>query len=213
MSTLKFAHAVLVEGYGPVLEDRATVIEAGEVLVIAVADGAGGRPNGDRAAEHVVRELEGHVRRGVPLDDELAWTRFLTVTDRAIARDPRPGETTAVVLAVTSDWICGASVGDSEAWLVTPEGWFDLTSRQRRKPCLGVGFVEPVSFRRPNPGGVLIVGSDGLFKYAPAAAIRDAATRGTPESACRTIVDLVRLPNGKLQDDIAVVVCHLSRQQ
>jgi hypothetical protein len=48
-----------------------------------------------------------------------------------------------------------------------------------------------------------------LFKYAPAEEIREAALRGTPESACQALVDLVRLPGGKLQDDVAVVVCHL----
>lgn len=41
--------------------------------------------------------------------------------------DPEPGETTAVVLAAMPGLICGASVGDSEAWLLKSVAWLHLT--------------------------------------------------------------------------------------
>jgi len=55
----------------------------------------------------------------------------------------------------------------------------------------------------------LVVGSDGLFKYALTATIHELARRGTPGEACLSLIDRARLPNGKLQDDVAVIVCHL----
>jgi serine/threonine protein phosphatase PrpC len=204
------SYALKAERYGTVLQDRAAVIETETILVIAVADGAGGRAHGERAADLVVGGLETFVRRGAPLSRERTWTTFLAETDLAISRDPEPGETTAVVLAIAQGMICGASVGDSEAWLVTPQSCHDLTSRQRRKPFLGSGCAVPVPIRHRHAGGVLVVGSDGLFRYAAADQIREVALSGTPEEACRALIDLVRLPNGTLQDDVAVVVCHVS---
>jgi PPM family protein phosphatase len=206
---VRIPHAFLLERYGPVLQDRVAVIETGSALVLAVADGAGGRPHGGCAADLVSRGLETLVGSGAPLDQERTWRTFLAETDRAIGRDPEPGETTAVVLAVTPGMICGASVGDSEAWLITPQGRHALTAHQRRKPMLGSGAAMPVSFRLPHAGGTLLVGSDGLFKYAPGETIRESALGVTPESACTRLIDLVRLPGGQLQDDVAVVVCHL----
>jgi serine/threonine protein phosphatase PrpC len=206
---VRIPHAFKVEPYGPVLEDRAAVIETGSALVIAIADGAGGRRRGDRAAELVIRGLERLVGSGAALDQEQDWMAFLSETDRMIARNPAPGETTAVVLAIMSGKICGASVGDSEAWLITPERRQVLTARQWRKPLVGSGAAMPVPIRLPHRGGTLLAGSDGLFKYAPAEAIRQAALHGSPELACQALVELVRLPGGKLQDDVAVVVCRL----
>jgi serine/threonine protein phosphatase PrpC len=185
------------------------VIETGSALVVAIADGAGGRPHGDRAADLVVQGLESLVGSGAPLEQERVWTAFLLETDMTIARDREPGETTAVVLAAMPGMVCGASVGDSEAWLITPQRRHVLTAQQWRKPLLGSGAALPVPFRLPHGGGILLAGSDGLFKYAPAEQIRRVALRGTPESACQALVDLVRLPGGKLQDDVAVVACRL----
>jgi serine/threonine protein phosphatase PrpC len=208
---LRIPYAFKVEPYGPVLQDRVAVIETRSALVNAIADGAGGRPHGDRAADLVIRGLETLVASGAPLDlgQERIWTAFLSETDMTIARDDEPGETTAVVVVVMPGMVCGASVGDSEAWLITPERRHVLTARQRRKPLLGSGTAMLVPFRLPHTGGTLLAGSDGLFKYAPAERIRQAALRGTPESACQTLVDLVRLPGGKLQDDVAVITCQL----
>jgi hypothetical protein len=52
--------------------------------------------------------------------------------------------------------------------------------------------IEPVPF-----DGTLLVASDGLFRYA--------TTHDIVRNLDR-LVDLVRLPNGALQDDISVVI-------
>ena len=118
---------------------------------------------------------------------------------------------TVVVLSVTVRQVRGASVGDTEAWLITETGWHDLKAHQRRKPLLGSGAAVPVAFRSEHSGGTLVVGSDGLFKYTPGALIRETALQGTPGEACGALLELVRLPGGALQDDVGVVVRRLPR--
>lgn len=204
-----FTYANAVQGYGPLLQDRTTIMETETALLIAVADGAGGTSHGERAADLVITGLGEFARQGATFLDEETWATFLIDLDSVIAGDPEPGETTAVVLALTPELIRGASVGDSEAWLVTPSGCHDLTAQQQRKPLLGSGVAVPVAFRISHDGGTLVVGTDGLFKYAPAALIRDTVRRETPEEACGSLIARVRLPNGTLQDDVAVVVCRL----
>jgi PPM family protein phosphatase len=202
-------YAVGLEGEGTVLQDRARVIEVGATFVIAIADGAGGVGGSEHAAEAVLQGIELLIERGASLKDDSTWLAYLEETDSAISRAGSWGLTTAVVLAVTERWIVGASVGDSEAWLATSDGFRSLTSGQNRKPLLGSGAARPISFRRPNTGGTLIVGTDGLFKYAPVSRICEVAVGNPPEIAARTLIDLVRMPNGKLQDDVGLVVCSL----
>ena len=203
------SYAMGLEGEGSLLQDRARVIEAGGALVIAVADGAGGHAGSEHAAEAVIREIEAWIGRGDPLDDEANWSDFLVEIDSTILRAGNWGETTAVVLAVTDRSICGASVGDSEAWLATEDAFRSLTSGQNRRPFLGSGAARPTPFRCDRPRGTLIVGTDGLFKYAPTWRICQVAVDEPPDVASRSLLDLVRLPNGRLQDDVGLVVCRL----
>ena len=175
-----------------------------------MADGAGGVSYGAEAAESVVQRVADFVTRGPNVEDPQTWTKFLAETDFVLDRANDCGITTAVVVVVTPAFLCGASVGDSEAWVVTHGDCRVLTSGQRRKPLIGNGRAEPVSFRHVRKRGVLVVGTDGLFKYANAASIRRTALELTPELACQKLVDLARLPNGSLQDDVGVVVFDLS---
>ena len=54
-----------------------------------------------------------------------------------------------MITALSADGILGASVGDSGAWLVAPDGVLDLTAHQRRKPFPGTGMAVPVPFAAP----------------------------------------------------------------
>jgi hypothetical protein len=56
-------------------------------------------------------------------------------------------------------------------------------------------------------GGTLLVASDGLLHYARQADIIRIASGEDLQAAARALIDLVRLPNGTLQDDVAVVLC------
>jgi PPM family protein phosphatase len=204
-----FETARVVEGYRPVLEDRSEVIRCGETLVLVVADGAGGRPGGAAAAEGVVKAVRTAAAAMRRLDDPRAWCRVLEEADAALAEDAQAGETTAVVAAVTRQGIAGASVGDSGAWVITGDGYEELTASRHRKPGLGTGMAIAVPFAARRWQGTLLLASDGLLKYASDEQICDVARGVDLQSAAAELVDLVRLRSGSLPDDIAVIVCRL----
>lgn len=205
-----FGVAVLRESYRPHSEDRAEVIEREDGLVIAVADGVGGRPGGGEAADLVVRLAQERAPGIRNLNDPRAWQRLLQEIDGALDEDTQAGETTAVLLAVTPRGIAGASVGDSEAWLITSTGYTDLTGRQGRKPFLGVGMAFPALFSAPFPAGTLLVATDGLFKYTSPERICEAALDPDLDRAAARLLELVRLRSGALPDDVAMVLGRLA---
>jgi serine/threonine protein phosphatase PrpC len=191
-------------------EDRAEILPALRSQILLVADGVGGRVGGAKAAS-LLLELARDVAPQITRLDAPAWARFLTQADLIVHEDAESGETTAVVAQVSEDGrrIVGASVGDSEAWFVTPDGLFDLTETQRKKPYLGSGAVQAVPFTLPIPpsGGTLLAASDGLFKYAAQERILEAARFPDLEDAADEIINAARLRSGSFSDDIAVLLC------
>ena len=138
-------------------QDRVKVIEFDEGVVIAVADGAGGLGGGDQAAETVIREIIA----SASMDHEAeAWCRLLRQIDHRIG----VGESTCVVAAISANGIAGASVGDSQAWLIE-DGLSNLTKSQLRKPLLGSGDAVPVGFSHDSSSGLLLVATDGFCNY------------------------------------------------
>ena len=101
----------------------------------------------------------------------------------------------------------GKIVGESGAWLISPDGIEDLTDHQCRKPLLGSCGVLPVQFGPVPFSGRLLVASDGLFKYAAQDVIAKVVLQGTVDEVARGLVECVRLPSGVLQDDVAVILC------
>ena len=204
-----FYHVIL-EPYRSVLEDRAVVHEIEDGWIVAVADGAGGISHGDRAAEVFVQCVASLLKEKYQPNDERTWTTLLARSDATLYHETNCGQTTALVLAITSREIVGASVGDSEAWLSTSSGCHNLTAAQRRKPFLGSGCAAPMPFRHRRPDGMLLVATDGLFKYSDTADIR-AALKLPLDEAGRTLARLPRLADGRLADDLGMVVLDLSR--
>lgn len=174
--------------------------------VIVLADGAGGTgAAGARAAEVFVARVRAALTTSTRLA-EVDLAALVDETDRVLHADGRGGQTTAVIAVVTDGRVRGASVGDSEAWLVPPEGddVLVLTAAQARKPLVGSGAAAATGFGPTLLSGTLVVGSDGLFKYAARAAI--VRTARAPAEVDR-LVQLVRLPSGRLQDDVSVAIC------
>lgn len=187
-------------------EDRVKIVECDGGVVIIVADGAGGGGSGGEAADTVVREVATFATLERSAE---GWCEILRQTDLRIAS----GESTCVVVARSEHGIVGASVGDSEAWLIEAETLSDLTKTQSRKPLLGSGEAHPVGFSQPPSTGLLLVCTDGFSKYVR----RDSLMRELPwiefPVLARKLVELVRLPSGDLWDDVGIAACRPRRQR
>ena len=210
--------AKAVEAWEGRSQDRAEFFERGPVVVLVVADGAGGIGGGAEAAEYVVRKVEDAVDSAEGLEDSALWSRLLAEADAGLLDDLESGETTAVVAACSPTRIVGASVGDSGCWLLTgrgasPEGPAEavhLTHHQQHKPLLGSGRALPIPFESGFPEGTVLVASDGLLKYSSMARIVPVVLGSAVDVAVDKLVDLVRLRSGCVQDDVSVILCRKS---
>ncbi|NMO17637.1 SpoIIE family protein phosphatase [Pyxidicoccus fallax] len=205
MSRFETAH--MVEPQARVSADQVVVLPWGEALVLVVADGAGNSRRGVEAAEAVVRAVRAAVAERSDLMRPEAWSDVLEQCDRELASAGHGAETTAVVACVTEGRVIGASVGDSELWLLHGDSHSVVTLHQRRKPLVGSGEALPVFFDVPWTGGTLVAASDGLFKYADALRIRAVASGLDLTASARELAALPRLASGGLPDDVGLVLC------
>ena len=151
-------------------EDRVAIFAHGERTILVVADGAGGSARGGDAADAIVQLVRERSAAG-PFDA----VALLGELDVRLAREGG-GESTAVIVTIDAHGIRGASVGDSAAWLIDAAGYVDLTERQARKPLVGSGRAQPLAFQSGPLAGTLLLGTDGLFKYALPSLIRQIVT-------------------------------------
>jgi serine/threonine protein phosphatase PrpC len=188
-------------------EDRLAVVRTPAGAVMVVADGAGGVGGAAVAAQSICDFILAHAPRAI--GDPRVWADALREADALLAAASHGGQTTAVVVELNGLGICGASVGDSGAWVVTDSGIIDLTDSQSRKPLMGSGTARPVSFGPVLERGRLLLASDGIFKYARREELAACALIVTLEDAVTAVIDAVRLRNRSLQDDVAVILCDL----
>jgi len=182
-------------------QDRALAIQTAGGWLVAVADGAGGTGSGGAAADRLIAAIAKLAAEAASVD----WWRALLELDEGLTG--RGGETTAVVAFVDGDRVRGASVGDSEAWVISPTGELaDLTSHQRRKPLVGSGKALPVEFEGDLGGGRLLLATDGLFSYTTADRICALASKGSIVEAADGLANCTRLSSGAFPDDVAVVI-------
>lgn len=185
-------------------EDAVRVLQTPEAVAFVVADGAGGVGGGARAARLVVEGFNGVIAEMAQEDaTPERWCEFLVRLDGELLRDPDAGESTAVVAVVSDNQVVGASVGDSEAWAMGPDGTCEVLTSGQQKSRLGSGRVHPVGFRATVINRVLLAATDGLFHAAQADSIRTALLSApTPEK----LVALARSRSGKLYDDVGLVI-------
>lgn len=183
-------------------QDRAAVFEREDGgIAIALADGAGGTSNGDVAAQAVLDTVQ------ILAGSDANWSVILQTLDRDTAR-LHGGQTTAVVLVVgLGAAIQGASVGDSEAWLVYADQRIEaLTANQARKPLLGSGAHVTATVDAQLGDATLVIASDGLFRMAKPMDIARIAAGGDLAAAADRLVDLVRTEVGNVLDDVSIVL-------
>lgn len=188
-------------------EDRLAVVRTPTGAVLVVADGAGGVGGAAVAAQSVCDFIIN--RAGRATGDPRFWSDALRSADAELAAASHGGLTTAVVVEIAGKNLCGASVGDSGAWVLTDNGITDLSAAQARKPLIGSGAAQPVAFGPVLSCGRILVASDGLLKYAHRDVLAACARRGSLEDAVPALIDAVRLRGGRLQDDVAVILCEL----
>jgi serine/threonine protein phosphatase PrpC len=189
-------------------DDRVAVETFGDVTVIVVADGAGGTGTGGSTAEAICGRIIAAAAAG--MRGAASWADLLAETDREIADLGSGGESTTVVVELGATSVCGASVGDSEAWLVDAPIAIYLTEAQNRKPLVGSGRAVPVAFGPSAFTGRLLVATDGLFSYCSPPDTRRLAASGTVEDAASALVAAVRLRSGALPDDLALVLAEFA---
>jgi serine/threonine protein phosphatase PrpC len=184
-------------------EDRLAVVRLPDRTVFVVADGAGGVVGGVAAAEAVCDGVVEQCKRGSPR----SWAEWLVQLDRHM---PRAGLAAAVVVELADDGrIVGASAGDCEAWLFGNGAATQLTAKQSFKPLLGEGKAIPVAFAADG-AGVLVVATDGLWKYVQRMRIAEAVALRPLVAAADALVHGARLKSGRLSDDVALVICEVS---
>jgi PPM family protein phosphatase len=202
----RYAYARATAASGMQSQDSVGVYERGDVLVVVVADGGGGMRRGDAASRSVVAVVESAVADAqFALEDARPWVDLFLATDACLAAN-RAGETTGAVVVLGRRGFLGFSIGNSEAWVVTLTGVDNLTVGQHTRERFGNGQGTVVTFQRPQLAGVLLVATDGLFKYAAAPVIAGIARSGTVAQAADELLELVRLRSGKMADDVTVVL-------
>ena len=111
--------------------------------------------------------------------------------------------------------IAGASVGDSQAWIIFGDQITNLTINQNRKPLVGSGKALPVGFTHTPLKGLMLAATDGFFNYAKRDDITRLANQTEFYKVPRKCIELVRLPSGDMWDDVGIVACRnkLSQHQ
>lgn len=137
--------------------DRLSVLRDTHRTLIALADGAGSRVGAQAAAARAVDELARCFRSGILPDNPRDWEMVLEGIDHSVFKDPVAGETSALVMLIEQGVVVGASVGDSLAYIVSPNGDTQLlTPRKSRGSRIGTGMASPIGIGPVQLDGRLI---------------------------------------------------------
>ena len=155
--------------------DRLSVLRDTRGTLIALADGVGTNAGAQIAAARTMSELARCFRNGLLHEQAEDWAMVLEGIDQIVLADPAAGETSALVMFVRDGVVVGASVGDSVAYLVSPEGESHVLNQSRRSPlAIGTGIACPVGFGPIRLDGKLVtrraVRQDGQAAFTAAVA-------------------------------------------
>jgi len=220
-----------VSGRRPYQQDAVVgeTLPDGRVL-LAVADGMGGHAAGEVASALALETLRAEVRGGSPLD--VAFVRANARVHEAARQPGRQGMgTTLVAVVVDEGRYEVANVGDSRAYLVSPEGIRQLTrdhsfaaeATERGRPaaeilasrwrdaltrCVGIDAEVEVDVFGPftvETRTALVLCSDGLHKALTDVELRTVFVHSEgPEGAARELASSA-LESGS-DDNVSVVV-------
>lgn len=184
--------------------------EGDSALLVALADGQGGRAGGAEAAQTAVATAiaQASAVGGRKLLKERFWRQLVFDVDTAVAQSPEAGFTTFVGLAVSDSRVVGASSGDSQAVLIAEDGAsLRLTASQKKNPPVGSGFCDPVPFSAPLADGAkLVVMSDGVYKFTAWGTICSTVSQLPGDEAAAALQTTVAGKDGTLYDDFSLVI-------
>lgn len=182
------------------------VVESGDATIAILADGAGGTGDGAAAADAAVERCASGAATALPASPQ-ACVALLREADDVVLRNTQGGETTLVVAVIAQGMVYGASVGNSIAWIVRPDGEvLDLTLHQRRRPFVGNGAAQPIAFGPVPLSGSLVLASDGVHDYLPRAQLVEAALEASSAAAVETAFAQLGQRHRSLPDDASLLV-------
>ncbi|MBY0230242.1 MAG: serine/threonine-protein phosphatase [Gemmataceae bacterium] len=200
-------------GGHPVNEDafgvRAHPDDPGHLLV-ALADGQGGRAGGARASSVACRSALA-ITAAWPIFQVRQWSSWIAAikeVDKAVSEDRETGLTTLVGLSIESGFLLGASVGDSAVFCVDGPGETrELTCNQPKNPPVGSGGCSPMHFHTHLvPPWTVLVMSDGVWKYAGWDRIREAMKALRGQALIDALQDAARMKGSRtFQDDFTLI--------
>ena len=201
-------------------EDRFVIREDGGVTLMAVADGVGGGPGGEIAADAAVNELATRffaAPRTQPLGERLADAMReanTAVLKAAEASAKREAASTLVAALVEGKSLVIANLGDSRAYLIRGDATRQLTEDHAGGVIHAItrfvgdprGVQADVFVEELQPGDRLVLCSDGLTRHVEPdeiAATLD-ANRKTLDAAADALVALANARGG--EDNVTVIV-------
>jgi len=196
------------------------VREAGGTVLLAVADGVGGGPGGEIAADAAVNELAKRffaAPSAQPISERLgdAIREANTAVLRAAEAEAKPSmASTLVVAAVRGDEAVIGNLGDSRAYVVRDGESRQLTVDHSGAQAHGItrfvgdprGVQADVFVERLASGDRLVLCSDGLTRHVDPTEIAGAlaAGAGTLDQAAEQLVALANARGG--EDNVTVVL-------
>jgi PPM family protein phosphatase len=196
------------------------VREAGGTLLIAVADGVGGGPGGEIAADAAVRELATRffaAPQAQPVSERLgdAIREANTAVLRAAEAESKPSmASTLVAAAVRGNEAVIGNLGDSRAYVVRDGASRQLTVDHSGTQAHGItrfvgdprGVQADVFVERLVAGDRLVLCSDGLTRHVDPSEIAGALApgAGTLDQAAEHLVALANSRGG--EDNVTVVL-------
>jgi serine/threonine protein phosphatase PrpC len=199
-------------------EDRFIVREKDGTVLIAVADGVGGGPGGEIAADAAVEMLASRFfekAAGLSVEDRLAEAirdANTAVLEAAERSGKQEAASTLVAAAVRGDRAVIANLGDSRAYLVRAGAPHQLTEDHAASVAHGItrfvgdprGVQPDVFVEDLRAGDRLVLCSDGLTRHVEPAEIAAHASGRDLDRAATSLVDLANARGG--EDNVTLVV-------
>lgn len=198
-------------------EDAYAIVPVDEAtLILAVADGAGGHPQGDVAARLAIEALVGEVRAGSHLPPRVAIINGFEVGQNLIMEQAPRAATTLVVVEITNHTARTYHAGDSGACVIGGRGK-NKAHTVFHSPtgyAMEAGLLTEIQAMRDDdrhivsntlgdlnmsleigttiqlaPRDTVVIASDGLFDNLLSDEISALACRGSIEAACGALVE------------------------